>query len=236
MAECAGGWGIKQAFCRSVQCQRAESFHHPVCVERCALNRQTVHLTLVGWLMTTSREAFANNLLESIERRRAGDGKQPPRRVRLLLSQHHHHRSSHSNPAISNAGCAQLLQRSGTRIRNGQRHDQKRCGRVLRWPCAPRPCTGCVGLSWRPSSHRQKTRTAGVNMQLRSTSTQQRSARGIYFSRAFGSSIEPLTLDAMQSVFYKVVKSPRYSVNPDAQSCVYTCLNRAWRGIGPWQG
>ena len=31
--------------------------------------------------MTTSREAFANNLLESIERRRAGDGKQPPRRV-----------------------------------------------------------------------------------------------------------------------------------------------------------
>lgn len=33
VAECAGGWGIKQAFCRSVQCQRAESFHHPVCVE-----------------------------------------------------------------------------------------------------------------------------------------------------------------------------------------------------------
>ena len=33
VAECAGGWGIKQAFCRSVQCQRAESFHHPVCVD-----------------------------------------------------------------------------------------------------------------------------------------------------------------------------------------------------------
>ena len=30
--ECAGGWGIAQAFCRSVQCQKAESFHHPVCV------------------------------------------------------------------------------------------------------------------------------------------------------------------------------------------------------------
>lgn len=61
-----------------------------------------------------------------------------------------------------------------------------------------------------------------------------RNAESIF--RAFGSSIEPLTLDAMQSVFYKVVKSPRYSVNPDSQSCVYTCLNRAWRGIGPWQG
>ncbi len=31
--ECAGGWGIKQAFCRSIQCQRSESFHHPVCVD-----------------------------------------------------------------------------------------------------------------------------------------------------------------------------------------------------------
>lgn len=30
---CAGGWGIAQAICRSVQCQRAESFHHSVCVE-----------------------------------------------------------------------------------------------------------------------------------------------------------------------------------------------------------
>lgn len=33
VAECAGGWGIKQAFCRSLQCQRSESFHHPVCVD-----------------------------------------------------------------------------------------------------------------------------------------------------------------------------------------------------------
>ncbi len=30
---CAGGWGITQAFCRSVQCQKAESFHHPVCAD-----------------------------------------------------------------------------------------------------------------------------------------------------------------------------------------------------------
>ena len=48
--------------------------------------------------------------------------------------------------------------------------------------------------------------------------------------------IEPRTLEAMQATFYRMVNSPRYSDNPDAQSCVYTCLNRAWRGIGPWQG
>lgn len=33
VGECAGGWGIAQAFCRSVQCQKAESFHHPVCID-----------------------------------------------------------------------------------------------------------------------------------------------------------------------------------------------------------
>lgn len=54
--------------------------------------------------------------------------------------------------------------------------------------------------------------------------------------RAFGMMIEPRTLEAMQAAFYRAVNSPRYSDNPDAQSCVYTCLNRAWRGIGPWQG
>lgn len=54
--------------------------------------------------------------------------------------------------------------------------------------------------------------------------------------RAFGEMIEPRTLENMQQVFYRVVNSTRYSDDEDARSCVYTCLNRAWIGIGPWQG
>lgn len=54
--------------------------------------------------------------------------------------------------------------------------------------------------------------------------------------RAFGAAIEPQTLEEMQRVFYKVVNSPRYADNSESRSCVYACLNRAWRGIGPWQG
>ena len=54
--------------------------------------------------------------------------------------------------------------------------------------------------------------------------------------RAFGAMIEPQTLENMQQVFYRVVNSPRYGDDADARSCVYACLNRAWIGIGPWQG
>lgn len=54
--------------------------------------------------------------------------------------------------------------------------------------------------------------------------------------RAFGAMIEPDTLENMQQVFYRVVNSPRYGADADARSCVYACLDRAWRGIGPWQG
>ena len=53
--------------------------------------------------------------------------------------------------------------------------------------------------------------------------------------RAFGEAVEPRTLEVMQQIFYKLVDSPRYSAD-EARSCVYACLNRAWRGIGPWQG
>jgi len=54
--------------------------------------------------------------------------------------------------------------------------------------------------------------------------------------RSFGEMIEPPTLEAMQIIFYRVVDSPRYSVSADTRSCVYSCLNRAWTGVGPWQG
>lgn len=53
--------------------------------------------------------------------------------------------------------------------------------------------------------------------------------------QVFGAMIEPRTLESMQQVFYRVVNSTRYGSNPEARSCVYSCLNRAWMGIGPWQ-
>ena len=53
--------------------------------------------------------------------------------------------------------------------------------------------------------------------------------------RAYGESIEPRTLKAMQDAFYSFSNSLKYRATATSISCVRACLDAAWDGIGPWR-
>lgn len=47
--------------------------------------------------------------------------------------------------------------------------------------------------------------------------------------------ITPPTVEAMQDVFYRIVRSPKYQSSTVAASVCYSSLNRYWAGINGWR-